>query len=234
MPALLPVPFLIACVFFLLRAELARPRDVRQVRLWKPAATAMTIASALLALPQTRTPVYVLLIVIGLAFCLAGDVYLIDGDRPGMFMRGLASFLVGHIVFIAALTSVQSVKGAPLSLDRELAVAGVLALFVLLMFLYMRANLGAMQGPVLLYMVVIALMAHRAIGGVDLSMPFPSQAALAAGGSILFMISDSILALNRFMFPPAPGEPEEGRDKIWVLTTYYAAITLLALSCAYG
>lgn len=236
MPAWLPIPFLVVCALFLLRAEMARPRDVRSVRVWKPAATAMAIAAALLALPQTRSPVYVGLVALGLAFCLVGDVYLIDGDRPEMFMRGLASFLIAHLIFIAALTAEQRSAMLPLDAARELVVAGVLALLVVLLFFYMREGMGEMRGPVLVYMVVIALMVHRAVGGIDIARPFPSQATLAAAGALLFMVSDVILALNRFVFPPENSHPaassEDGRDRAWVLATYYAAIALIAMSCA--
>ena len=118
--ALIPLPFLFASVFFLLRAETAQPRDVRAVRLWKPAATALVIAMCLLAFLGRNAPVYTGLIALGLAFCFAGDVYLIDGDRPDMFARGLASFLLGHIVFIGALSQIQNLRGMALNLEREL------------------------------------------------------------------------------------------------------------------
>lgn len=233
MYALIPLPFLFASVYFLLRAETAQPRDVRAVRLWKPAATALVIAMCLLAFLGRNAPVYTGLIALGLVFCFAGDVYLIDGDRPEIFARGLASFLLGHIVFIGALTQIQSLRGMALNLERELIVGAVLALIVLLLYVYMRPRLGGMRGPVLIYMVVIALMAHRAVVAVDLASAFPSQAALAAVGAILFLVSDMMLALNRFVFPSSsPGASGDRQDAIWVLTTYYAAITFIALSCS--
>ncbi|MCX6018571.1 MAG: lysoplasmalogenase [Chloroflexi bacterium] len=228
--AWLPIPFLVVCVLLLLRAETAQPRDVVRVRLWKPAATAMAIAASLLSLTQGRSPVYAMLVTIGLVFCLIGDVYLIDGERPEMFMRGLFAFLLGHMVFIAAFTVVQQATGAALDFERELASAAVLAVLVTLFFLYMRDGMGALRGPVLVYMAVIALMVHRAVGGAELGRSFPSQSALAVGGAMLFMISDVILALNRFVFP---ADPSDGGDRVWVLSTYYGAIALIALSCAY-
>ncbi len=233
MHVLIPLPFLFASVFFLLRAETAQPRDVRAVRLWKPAATALVIAMCLLALLARNAPVYTGLIAVGLVFCFAGDVYLIDGDRPEMFARGLASFLLGHIVFIGALTQIQNLRGMALNLERELAVGAVLALIVLMLYVYMRPRLGDMRGPVLVYMVVIALMTHRAVVAVDLERAFPSQAVLAAVGAILFMVSDTLLALNRFVFPATgAGASSDRQDAIWVLTTYYAAIAFFALSCS--
>jgi uncharacterized membrane protein YhhN len=239
MPVWLPIPFLVACVIFLLRAETARPRDLRGVRLWKPAATAMAIAAALLALPQARSVVYVVLVAIGLIACLVGDVFLIDGDRPEMFARGLAAFLIGHLIFIGAFTAVQQSNMSTTTIERELAVGAVLAVLVALLYLYMREGMGEMRGPVLVYMVVIALMVHRAVAGLDLAQPLPSQGALAAGGALLFLVSDAILALNRFVFPSDPidqagpaAASSDGRDRIWVLTTYYAAIAMIAASCA--
>ncbi len=232
MLAWIPIPFLVVCVFFLLRAETAQPRDVRGVRIWKPTATIMVIAVALLALPQAKSILHVGLIALGLVFCLVGDVYLIDGDRPETFMRGLIAFLVGHLVFIAAFTVAQRTSGVLPSLEREGIVAVVLAVLVALLFVYMREGMGEMRGPVLVYMTVIALMVHRAVGGLDMNR-LTLGPVLAVGGAFLFLISDAILALNRFVFPPDPSAPSsENRDRMWVLCTYYAAISLIALSCA--
>jgi uncharacterized membrane protein YhhN len=232
MPAWLPIPFLVVCLMFLLRAETAQPRDVRSVRLWKPASTCMAIAVALLALPRATSIVHVGLIVVGLALCLVGDVYLIDGDRPESFVRGLFAFLIAHLLFIAAFTASQQMNGMAPMLEREGVTAAILAVLVGLLYIYMREGMGEMRGPVLLYMAVIALMVHRAVGGIDVDRPALGP-ALAAGGAMLFLISDAILALNRFVFPADPAEPSaDKRDRIWVLCTYYAAITLIALSCA--
>ena len=187
----------------------------------------------LLAFLGRNAPVYTGLIALGLAFCFAGDVYLIDGDRPDMFARGLTSFLLGHIVFIGALSQIQNLRGMALNLERELIVGAVLGLIVLVLYVYMRPQLGGMRGPVLVYMVVITLMTHRAVVAVDLTRAFPSQAALAAVGAILFTVSDTMLALNRFVFSAAgAGASGDRQDAIWVLTTYYAAITFVALSCS--
>jgi uncharacterized membrane protein YhhN len=80
----------------------------------------------------------------------------------------------------------------------------------------------ALRGPVAVYVVVIALMAAQAIGRA-LSLP-PGAARRAAGGVALgaafFMLSDSLLAINRFVMPLPHAQ-------LWVLTTYYAAQILI-------
>jgi uncharacterized membrane protein YhhN len=227
MQPLLVLPFIVVSVFFLLRAETARPRDIARVRIWKPAATLLVIAMALLSLLVRQQPVYTLLVVVALGLCLLGDVFLIDGDKPLSFMRGLICFWFGHAVLIGAFTLAQNVRGYMPELTRELAVAIVLIVLVGLVYVYMRDSLGPLRQPVLLYMAVIALMVHRAASGSELSAGLTTQSALAAGGAVMFLVSDLILALSRFMFPT-----DDGKDAVWVLGTYYVAISMLALSCA--
>ncbi len=232
MIALLPVPFVALAVYFLLQAERASPRDERRVRVWKPAATVLVIAIAILSLNGRHNAVYTTLITIALTLCLVGDVYLIDGSKPGMFLRGLAAFLFAHIMLIAAFSAIQNSRHEALNLPRELAVGAVLLFIVLLLYWYMRGSLGAMRQPVLVYMVVIALMAHRALSGADVSNPRLDQSTLAALGAMFFMVSDAMLALSVFVFPKDEGEPR-GSDAVAILGAYYAAIVLLALSCSF-
>jgi uncharacterized membrane protein YhhN len=248
--ALLPIPFAIVSLFMLLRAETAVVRDVRQVRIWKPATTALIIASALLAFSGRNLPTYTLLIAVALVLCFFGDVFLIDGDKPASFARGLSSFLFAHLVLIGAFTYAQGVRFTPFNLERELAVAAVLVVLIGLFYVYLGPSLGAFRQPVLVYVVVIGLMVHRAVTGFDVSRGFITQSTLAAGGAIFFLVSDLILALNKFMFPPSapgpgpeaiPGMPtppvktsaRDRSDSIWILSLYYTGITLLALSASF-
>jgi len=69
------------------------------------------------------------------------------------------------------------------------------------------------------YVVVIALMAAQALGR---AVVLPSRSAtLVAVGACFFMLSDTLLALNRFVQPlPMVG--------LWVLGTYYVAQIMIA------
>ena len=75
--------------------------------------------------------------------------------------------------------------------------------------------------PVLIYMLVILVMAWRAI---EYARQYPSPGPLAAAlGALLFVISDSALALNRFARPFRAAQA-------LVLGTYFLAQWLIALS----
>ncbi len=225
-----PVPFLLISLVLLLRAELKEPRDKRQIKVWKPLATVLCIAIAALSFTQTGVaPLYSLLVIAGLVFSLAGDWFLIDSDvRPRNFALGLGAFLVGHLFYIAAFTAAQVLRGVQLDLNREVGIASLLIILAMVTYLYMRPSLGGMAQPVLLYITVISLMAHRAIAGVSIGAGLLSQGTLAAGGALLFYISDFMLAINRFVF-----DGEGKANSVWVLSTYYCAQLFIALSASF-
>ncbi len=226
--ALLAVPLLVV-VALLLRAEMQKPRNTSQVKIWKPLATVICIVIAALSFTQhTHLPVYSGLIVIGLIFSLAGDWLLIDQDeRPSQFVFGLVAFLIAHVVYIAAFAYTRSVLGVPFNPGRDIAIGVVLFLLGAVVYYYMKPSLGKLGQPVLIYMTVISLMVHQAVSSVELGRGVLTQGALVAGGALLFYISDFMLAINKFVFD---GEGEA--NSVWVLSTYYCAQLFIALSAS--
>ena len=78
---------------------------------------------------------------------------------------------------------------------------------------------GILPVAVAAYVVVISLMTAQAIGRATV---LRDRASLGvAAGAVFFMVSDSLLATNRFAFPLAMAQ-------FWVLGTYYAAQILIA------
>jgi alkylglycerol monooxygenase len=144
-----------------------------------------------------------------LFFCLAGDVLLM---LPGLFIPGLVAFLLAHLCFLALFR--QGVRWfasrTALACTLGAAVAMYAALFPFL-------------GPVLkvavaAYALVIALMAAQAIGRATLLRD--GAATAVAIGAVFFMLSDGVLAINRFAYPLPMAQ-------LWVLATYYAAQVLI-------
>jgi uncharacterized membrane protein YhhN len=80
--------------------------------------------------------------------------------------------------------------------------------------------LGDRRLPVLVYMLAIVTMAWQAARWSGLHT---AAAGLAAAGSALFVLSDSVLAWNRFARPFRAAQAV-------VLSTYFAAQWLIALS----
>jgi sterol desaturase/sphingolipid hydroxylase (fatty acid hydroxylase superfamily)/uncharacterized membrane protein YhhN len=145
---------------------------------------------------------------------LAGDVFLMLRG-PQWFIPGLASFLLAHGFYIALFRI-----GQPWFPSRR-ALLATLA-FGAAMYAYVWNGLGdpVLKVAVAAYVTVIALMAAQAIGRASV-LRTPGAIAVALGACI-FMLSDSLIAINRFVAPlPLAG--------LWVLATYYAAQLLIVL-----
>jgi uncharacterized membrane protein YhhN len=186
-----------------------------RVYVFKPLTTTLILATACLAAVGVE-PRYQWAIVIGLAFSLAGDVFLmLPGDR---FIAGLVAFLLAHIAYIVAFTT-----GAPLGTAPWLLLPVALVAAVVLRVLW--PGLGRLKAPVTIYVVVIVVMTWTALAR---ALALPSTATLvAAVGAVLFLASDAILALNRFGKPFRAGRALN-------LATYFAGQWLIALSVALG
>ena len=155
------------------------------------------------------------LLLTALLASLAGDVLLM---LPGkFFLAGLASFLVAHLFYIALL---KRSNGPARWFPNRIALATTLVFGAAMYGLLWSGLRGSvLAGAVAAYVVVIALMAAQAIGRATVLRNRP--ATLVAVGACFFMLSDTLLALNRFVQPlPMVG--------LWVLGTYYVAQILLA------
>jgi uncharacterized membrane protein YhhN len=184
----------------------------RQVHfLTKPLTTVLIIAVA--ALAATPVPAaYKTLILAGLAFSLIGDIALMFPDK--LFIAGLLAFLAAQVLYIFAF---KPAAGHPVSVGAFLP----FILFGLLMFFLLSHGLGPMKLPVLIYIGAITTMAGFASDRyVDLG---GTRALLAFIGAVLFLISDSVLAYDRF-------GKKFGLARILVLATYFPAQLLIALS----
>ncbi|MBW1687872.1 MAG: lysoplasmalogenase [Deltaproteobacteria bacterium] len=199
----------IACI----RADMAGRRI--GVYVFKPLTMLFVLSLALQSSASTSS-LYAWLIVAGLLFSLAGDILLmLPSDR---FAAGLASFLVAHLFYITAFAADAGFGSAPLALLPF--VLGSAALYPLL-----RPNLGRLEIPVLLYMLVIAVMAWQAVA--RWLAVGQLGALLACIGAVLFVVSDALLALDRFhrRLPAAPALK---------LGTYFSGQWLIALSIGVG
>lgn len=225
----IPIVALMASGWLLLRAESRAPRDVRQVKTWKPLATLSCIAICALSLAQARfDALYTLLMLIGLTLSLAGDVLLIPQDNSKSFLAGLVAFLFAHVAYIAAFVYLQSTLDRPPDTLAELVAAVALAGVVAIFYRLMRPGLGKLRLPVLAYMLVISIMLHRALAIARIHPGPPVLPALILLGALSFYASDAILGLNRFRWGG-----RMSHYKLLNLSTYYAGQFLLALSASF-
>ena len=155
--------------------------------------------------PKWRIPVMLALI-----FSWLGDVLLLSND---LFIAGLAAFLVAHVFYIVAYHKTGAASGELKPVDTiKLAVLGAVLITILF------PKLGGMMIPVLAYAMVLlamALWAHKRRGATT-----ARSFMLVSSGAILFVISDGVIAVNKFAFE-VPGE------RILVMSTYIAAQYLI-------
>jgi uncharacterized membrane protein YhhN len=160
--------------------------------------------------------------VAALVCCLVGDVALmLPGD---VFIPGLAAFLAGHVLFVVGLLQPPAPPGMPPFAFSTTGLAVAAGLVVAIEAYPGRALLTTLAGggqrsliaPVCVYMVAIATV-------VVLATNVASRPA--AIGASLFLVSDTVLALDRFVWPRPWGT-------LVVHVTYHVAQVLLVLSLA--
>lgn len=133
-----------------------------------------------------------------LGFSAAGDLAL----ELGAFAPGLGAFLLAHLCYIAAFAARPrfSAGGVLLALGLLASSAGLGTLLL--------PETGTLAPAVLVYLAVITAMA--------LVAAFCGAGPWAVAGAVAFVLSDALIAVNRFL-EPVPG----ARHAIMLL--YYAA-----------
>ena len=184
--------------------------NVDVYRIFKPLTTILVILIPLLQ-PVKIHKKYSQLIIVALLFCLIGDVFLLSKNH---FIFGLASFLIAHVIFTLGFISINGWKSYPLPLIVLLTVGAAY-------YLFMYNSLNELAIPVLFYFVFIILMCWQGINLYIWRKEFVFK--LIAIAVVLFLVSDSIIALDKFkMAFEASG--------LLVLATYWISISILANS----
>ena len=143
-----------------------------------------------------------------LVFSVLGDMIL-ELPQQLPFALGLGSFLIAHIMYIRRFLIAPVIKIwwpiIPISLY-----CGIL-------FWYMLPNLGPLLVPVFLYILVIATMLWSAN-----IFSHTHKKYLPFFGAVLFVLSDSLIAINKFIspFPQA---------RYAIIITYWLAQYLIIL-----
>ena len=148
------------------------------------------------------------LIIVALLFSWIGDIMLMfQGLKPLYFMLGLISFLLAHITYIFIFNkSSEDFKPKIFTYSTGF----LLVLFGVLIVLLMWTGLGNLKIPVIIYTSVIMIM------GISALFRKANGASTVLIGAILFIASDSLLALNKFY------QDFETAD-FWVMLTYILA-----------
>ena len=148
-----------------------------------------------------------------------GDVLLmLESWDPVFFIGGLLAFLSAHLLYIWYFNGIKTTKKSFLK-SRPVMLIGVLV-YVFELIYILWPGLGSMKIPVIVYASVIGIMLAFALwqyGKID-----QRAALLFIIGALLFVLSDTLLAINRFRI----GFTGAGT---WVMITYCLAQFLLAM-----
>ena len=132
-------------------------------------------------------------ILLALVFSLGGDIFLLfESKDPVFFLLGLSSFLIAHIFYIVFFHFVRI---------RENIAGNILLLLVVVVYYtalmtILSPYLESLKLPVRIYGVVISFMLLLALHTGSITNKNASLMIII--GAVLFIISDSLLALNKF------------------------------------
>lgn len=153
-----------------------------------------------------------------------GDVFLELQEMDGwdnLFVCGLGSFLFGHVLFARAYASGEFTFKAKFILPPLLFSGAMIGI------LLPNIEEKDLKIPVAVYAAVIAMMAASAMcrkcGDPSSSERFAFSWKAGTFGAWIFVLSDTLIAVNKFLFPLP-------NAKIFIMITYYTAQLLIALS----
>lgn len=149
--------------------------------------------------------------IFALLFCLLGDVLLM---KESFFVFGLGAFLIAQVLISLSFVRVDGFKNYFKPFILLILIGGGF-------YSFLYPSLNELAIPVLVYVICILVMVWQGIGLYVWKKKKPFFIIMA--GAILFMISDCIIALNKFVY-------SFDMSQLLVLTTYWMAIFLLAKS----
>ncbi len=184
----------------------------KQIKLYytfKPAASILIFVMPLVFIyPQDSFDWFVLA---GLMTAIVGDVLLMFPARH--FTKGLTAFLATHIFYIAAFISLLS----------EIYLLSLIPFVTFAYLIFSRLNIvdRKLQIPVLIYTITISIMGLTAFNVWLINENERSLMLFLA--SLLFILSDSILAYNKFTRKFRSAE-------LIILASYFIAQTIFSVS----
>ena len=157
----------------------------------------------------------IILVSLALLFSIAGDTLLMFANKNELFfLLGLSAFLIAHIFYIISFHKIKTRE----NVEGKWQWAVVVAIYYFFIISILMPNLGEMKIPVLVYGLVISFMLLVAMLLYDLEDNKTARCILS--GALLFVLSDSVLAVNKFHRPIAIGG--------WlIMLTYVSAQYLL-------
>ena len=133
-------------------------------------------------------------IIAALLFSWLGDVLLMlqDDDNSLFFLLGPSAFLVAHVFYILFFHFIRVKE----NVKSRWWLLLIVALYYLILISFLSPHLGDMKLPVRIYAIVISFMFMLAMHMSFIK--YQNAGRWMMLGALLFVISDSVLAINKF------------------------------------
>ena len=177
-----------------------------------------TSSTALLAILAARRFSPTSPLVPALALGSLGDAFLAWPGEEN-FLRGLSSFLVAHLFYIALFSQAGGGLGAIRAESWRQGVAGFMLLLAPVMGSLLVPRVAAkLKVPIMVYSTVILGMVFAVLTVKD---------DVVVLGAVMFAVSDSVLATDEFLVPEGSVHHGWMQYTVWIL--YYTGQLLIAL-----
>jgi uncharacterized membrane protein YhhN len=161
-----------------------------------------------------------IILLIALVFSWLGDILLLFVFKDAIyFMLGLAAFLIAHIFYIVLFVKELEKANGKIEFKKGLI---LIAIYLITMLLVLVPHLGGLTIPVIIYAITISIMLYMAYL-LSFHCPKPASVYLLTG-AISFILSDSILAFDKF-YQPIP------MSALLIMATYLYAQWALVRGC---
>jgi uncharacterized membrane protein YhhN len=165
---------------------------------------------------STRKISFSIVVFVAILFSFFGDVFLLFQDSNGIyFIVGLVSFLVAHIFYVFAYRQhVNTSAGTGLNNIQKIRFSFPFMLLGTGLVTVLYPGLGDLRLPVVIYAIVLVAMVLAALFRYERTTT--TSFWMVFGGALFFMVSDSVLAINKFYSPIAS-------SGVWIMITYILA-----------
>ncbi len=141
---------------------------------------------------------------IGLAFSFAGDLLLILPKEQ--FIAGLVAFLITHVAYTIGFTpSPPPINLASFLLTVLITLVAV-RVYRRVVSGIERSGQSQLKLPIFAYSIVISIMTLSALLTLVRSEWLAGPALMVSAGALSFLVSDTLLAWNRFILPLKLGD----------------------------
>jgi len=174
-----------------------------------------TLILGYFCLIKNRFKTYDYLIISAFVFSLFGDIFLMPNIN--IFMAGLASFLLGHIFYLIAF--IPEIKKPILLTKKKIYLAITGFAFYSLLIISLVWKLNSISAPITLILAIViyaTVLFSVFLSALLRNTSTAKSQQLILIGAALFLLSDGLLAFNKFI-SPIP------LSRLWVMGTYTGA-----------